>query len=81
MTTSKAHTEADLDNIFAYHPPDDVAKANHEAIRKGARAFAQVIEDHAPDGADKSAAIRLLRESMFTANAAIALKGKLFTTR
>lgn len=65
-----------LDDVFAYHAPDDEAKQSHEAIRTGAREFATVIVANTPMCADQFASIRLLREAMMTANAAIALKGK-----
>lgn len=65
-----------LDDVFAYHAPDDEAKLHHEAIRDAAKAFATVIKNHTPVCADQSAAIRLVREAMMTANAAIALKGR-----
>jgi hypothetical protein len=65
-----------IEDVFAYHAPDETAKLNHEAIRMAARHFAAVIVSHTPACADQSAAIRLVREAMMTANAAIALKGR-----
>lgn len=65
-----------LDDVFAYHAPDDEAKDRHEAIREAAKNFANIIALRTPVCADQSAAIRLVREAMMTANAAIALKGR-----
>ena len=70
-------TQEWLNDVFAYHPPaDELTKARHEAIRDAARVFAEAIVEHTKPCADQSAAIRLVREVMFTANAAIALKGR-----
>lgn len=71
------HPKMDLRNIFSYHPPTGDQPEHYEKVRAGALAFAEIIEANVPDGADKAASIRLLREAMMTANAAIALNGKL----
>lgn len=63
-----------LDDIFTYHD-DPAAIPHYEAIREKAKELAHVIIDHTPASADQTAAIRLLREAVMTANAAIALKG------
>ena len=67
----------DLDHIFAYHSPSLEKSGKYGKLRDAARAFAQVIVEHTPEGADQSAAIRLVREAVMTANAAIALDGRL----
>lgn len=71
----------DLEHIFMYHAPggDDVGR--YQRLREAAKAFAQVIVDETPECADQSAAIRHVREAVMTANAAIALKGRLHTPR
>jgi hypothetical protein len=66
-----------LKNVFRHHPPTLEQIPKYEAVRAGALAFAEVIEATTPDGPDKSAAIRLVREAMMTANAGIALDGQL----
>jgi hypothetical protein len=71
------HPKPDLKNIFAYHAPTGDKGERHQAVRDAALAFAEAIDKLCPDGADKSAAIRQVREAMFTANAALALDGKL----
>ena len=69
--------EFDLEHIFTYHPPQGDQAAYYELIRKAALEFATLLIAHTPPGADQSAAIRHLRECVMTANAAIALGGRL----
>lgn len=68
----------DLDHIFTYHCPNPVQQENYAKIREAAKAFAQVILDTTPNCADQTVAIRLVREAVMTANAAIALEGRIF---
>lgn len=68
----------DLDHIFSYHPPpDEATREKYERIRAAARAFAQTIADETPECADQSHAIRCVRDAVMTANAAVALGGRL----
>lgn len=76
MTTTKTGP-FDLDHLFRYHAPTPEKLEQYQAIRDAAKTFAQVIVDNTPAGADQSAAMRYLRESVMTANAAIALDGRL----
>lgn len=65
-----------VDRVFAHHAPKTAMDAgNHAAIRAAAREFAKAILTHVPNCADRTAAIRHVREAMFLANAAIALEG------
>jgi hypothetical protein len=48
-----------------------------QAIRNAAKALAETITSHTPKCADQAAAIRKVREAVMTANAAIALEGKI----
>lgn len=64
-----------IENLFTYHSPDAAQMAKYEAIRQAAKAFAYIICDNTPSCADQSTAIRKLRESVFCANASIALGG------
>lgn len=66
-----------LDEMFTYHSPVNDQPKRYELIREKARELAHVIVDNTPPSADQTAAIRLLRESVMTANASIALEGKL----
>lgn len=67
----------DLNNMFTYHPPTIDQLPKYDILRKAAKMFAQVIIECTPEGADQSAAIRKVREAVMTANASIALNGKL----
>jgi hypothetical protein len=62
----------DLDHLFTYHPPTPDQIPLYGELREAARQFAHVVNRCCPDGADKSAAIRKIREAVLTANAAIA---------
>lgn len=69
-------TRDDLKEIFSYHAPEGGDAERYNLIRAGALQFAEVILDNTPPGPDQTVAIRKLRESVMTANASIALKGK-----
>jgi hypothetical protein len=65
-----------IDDLFTYHPIDSEQTAmRYETVRDAAKHLALVIWKACPYGADRTAAIRKLREAVMTANAAIALKG------
>lgn len=68
----------DLDHIFKYHAPKEGQPEKYELIRDKAKEFALVILENTPAGADQSATMRKIRETVMTANAAIALDGQLF---
>jgi hypothetical protein len=69
-------TNEQLDNWFSYHSPslDDLHR--YQEIREAARTFARTINLLVPESADKTAAMRKLRECVMTANAAVACGGK-----
>lgn len=67
----------DIDNIFTYHKPTPRQQEQYELIRVSAKVLANVIIACTPECADQTAAIRKLREAVMTANASIALEGKL----
>lgn len=67
----------DLDHIFKYHAPTTETLVAYTAIRDAAKVFATVLIEHTPEGADQAAALRLVREASMTANAAVALGGRL----
>lgn len=67
---------SDLDNIFEYHAPDEAQREAYQCIRSAAKDFARILLENTPSSADQSAAIRLLRECVMTANASVALKGR-----
>lgn len=65
--------EIDLENLFTYHAPKADQPARYEKLRASAKAFAATILECCPDSADKTAAIRKVREAVMTANASIAI--------
>jgi hypothetical protein len=65
-----------IDNWFTYHAPSSDQLVTYEKLRSSARDFAKAINDLVPDCADKTAAIRKVREAVMTANAAVACGGK-----
>jgi hypothetical protein len=62
---------AHIDAFFTYHPPSAEDIPKFTAIRDKAKELAHIIVDNTPASADQTAAIRLLREVVMTANAAI----------
>ena len=67
----------DLDHVFTYHKPKGNDNEKYAELREAARAFAKQILLLTPPCADQSAAIRHVREALMTANASIALNGRL----
>lgn len=64
-------SHADVDRWFTYHKPPEDSLPKLRQLREKAREFGHLILDVTPPGADQSAAIRQLRETVMTANAAI----------
>lgn len=62
--------------LFTYHAPTEDQKYRYVRIRAAAQVMAHTLLTEVPVGADQSAAIRLLRECVMTANAGVALNGK-----
>ena len=75
-------TEEQINNWFTYHAPashslgSEEVQMRYEVIREAGREFAERILDNTPPSADQTAAIRKVREAVFTANAALACEGK-----
>lgn len=67
----EAETES-LEKWFTYHAPKGDQPARYVAIREAAKNLAKVIFDNVPPSADRTAALRKVREAVMTANAAIA---------
>lgn len=64
-----------LEHLFTYHAPSDDDVQRLIKIRAAALLLAEAIEENAPACADRTVAIRKVREAVMTANAAIVLKG------
>ena len=65
-------TEENLDDVFSYHN-DERRVPHYNEVRNAAKELARAILRNAPECADRSAALRLVREAVMEANAAIAL--------
>jgi hypothetical protein len=65
--------EYEISRLFTCHPPGPDQIPRYNDVRLAARMLATVIYRTCPSTADRSAAIRHLRECVMTANAAIAL--------
>lgn len=69
-------TRQNVDAIFTYHAPDAAQIVCLAEVRNHAKELARIILDNVPQCADQQAALRLLREAVMTANAAIVLHGE-----
>jgi hypothetical protein len=77
METAMTHPEFDAEYVFTHHTPTPDKLVHYDAIHAAAKQFAEVILANTPPSEDQAAALRLLREATMTANAAIALDGRL----
>lgn len=64
--------EAEIENYFTYHAPKDDQQERYVLLRDSAKILAKQIICNVPPCADRTAAIRKLRECIMTANQAIA---------
>lgn len=62
--------------IFTYHPPKAEQLESYQELRRAAYGFALAVLVYTPRCADQSAALRKIREAVMTANAAVALEGR-----
>lgn len=63
---------ADIENWFSYHPPKGDQAQRYEEIRAAAKHFAMRIADLCPASADRTVALRCVRDAVMNANASIA---------
>jgi len=64
--------QVDIDNWFTYHAPTAGQVQNYATIRDKAKELAELFDSLLPDCADKTAAVRKLRETVMAMNLAIA---------
>lgn len=64
--------QVDIDNWFTYHAPNAVSLKHYNDLRAKAKEFAELFDSTIPDCADKTAAMRKLRETLMAMNLAIA---------
>lgn len=65
-----------LENWFTHHPPTPEQVEQYQRIRDEGHRFAAVLTALIPPCADRTVAIRKVREAVMTANAAIACGGR-----
>lgn len=66
----------DMDELrqqFTHHPPHADQVRRYERIRDAAHGFAKEIVECCPPSADRTVAIRKIREAVMVANASIAI--------
>lgn len=68
----RSFPQSDIENWFSYHAPTPEQLVQYGEVRTAAKIFAETINRHVPAGADKTAAMRKLRDTVMAANAAIA---------
>lgn len=66
-------TVEEVEKAFTYHPPKDTQPERYESIREAGKNLAMEILSACPENADRTTAIRKVREAVMTANAAIAI--------
>jgi len=64
--------QTDLDNWFTYHAPTAEQVTTYANLRNKAKEFAELFDTSVPDCADKTAALRELRNTVMAMNLAIA---------
>ncbi len=67
----------DIEAWFKYHAPNETQIGQYALIRDAGKNLALRIYDNCPSSADRTAAIRKVREAVMTANAAIACENEL----
>ena len=64
--------QSEINNWFSYHAPTPEQLIAYEDIRQAAKIYAETVNKHVPDSADKTAAMRKIRESVMASNLAVA---------
>lgn len=67
-------TFSEMMESFDHHQPSSGQVQRIHNVRAAAKAFAVVIWQNSPDGADRTCAVRKAHEAMMTANKAIVLE-------
>ena len=66
-------TKEQIENTFSYHPPFGDQAQRYTAIRNMAKMLATLIQGACPESREKSLALTNLQQSIFWANASIAI--------
>lgn len=75
MSEQRPTVEHQLQEWFTYHPPQGDQQERYVALREAAKVYAEAIVKHVPQCADRTVALRKVREANWTANSAIACGG------
>lgn len=70
-------TLENVEDVFTYHAPSQQQMVQYEMVREALILAARTILRVVPRCADRTTAIRKLREARMDANAAIALQGRI----
>ncbi len=65
-------SEENLAELFSYHAPNEHTKVKYARINEATMALARVILETCPECADRSTALREVRNTRMWANASIA---------
>ena len=68
-------SDEELESVMAYHPWDDAKVAKGKVVRDALSQALRAIIENVPPSADRSAAIRKLRDARMDANSAITHDG------
>jgi hypothetical protein len=74
--TPVAPGDADLENWFGYHPAQGDQPERYTRVRAAALEFARVVCAECPQSADRTTAVRTIRQAMQWAIASIACGGR-----
>lgn len=69
-------TNDEINDLFMYHAPSPDMTARFLPLRDAIVGAVLAINELCPPGADRTAAIRKLKEAHMTANASIVLEGR-----
>ena len=75
-TAVTADVDAAIEDMFQYHPWNEVQMAAGVAVRRALADAVKVIVTCVPAGPDRTVAIRKLREARMDCNSAITHEGK-----
>ena len=67
--------QSDIDNWFTYHAPSPDQQKAYTDLRNKAKELAEMFNHYATDSADKTAAMRSLRNALMAMNLTIACNG------
>lgn len=77
MNKPRGVNEENLERVFTYQTPTPEMIPKFQAVRDALIYASKVILENVPECADRSVALRKLREARMDANAAISLNGEI----